>query len=396
MKKHFRSHQKMRTGTLNGIISSIINGSRTKRQIQEATGLSWGAVSKGITELVKKQVIFTDEKVTVKEGAGRKTETFAVNPKRNLCVGFEIREKAVIGSLVTLSGAELKSINYEFTGEVTGESVYKILRNAFSALLGESGIVERYVNGIQLSLSGAVDKYNLVWLTTPRVPSVRNIGFKGLSNIFPFVKSISVEHDVNALAASVVARKREGDTDFVLLHISHGIGCALFRNGQFFSGSRGFAGEIGHIPYSGHERAGTNCYCGKKGCVETVINTKGIRRYIEKNYGEMREDSSSYLSSMNPEQVEFVYNSYIEEALIFLAVTAVNLYDPETLIIGGRAIEPWKKSLENHFETALRKQTWLGGPKHVRFFEESEFDSAQGAAKGVVQFVLKDIIGNMD
>ena len=70
--------------------------------------------------------------------------------------------------------------------------------------------------------------------------------------------------------------------DAIVIHWSWGIGVGIFVNGQLYSGNNGFAGELSHIPIVEN---GDLCFCGKRGCLETVasLNTvmKGVKTGFE-------------------------------------------------------------------------------------------------------------------
>jgi glucokinase len=52
-----------------------------------------------------------------------------------------------------------------------------------------------------------------------------------------------------------------------------GVGSSIFINGQYYAGSNGFAGEIGHCCIYPE---GRQCSCGSRGCLEAYCGTKGI------------------------------------------------------------------------------------------------------------------------
>jgi glucokinase len=57
--------------------------------------------------------------------------------------------------------------------------------------------------------------------------------------------------------------------DFVVVSIRNGIGAGIFVDGVLLRGAAGLAGEIGHINVVD---GGVRCRCGKRGCLETVVN----------------------------------------------------------------------------------------------------------------------------
>lgn len=84
---------------------------------------------------------------------------------------------------------------------------------------------------------------------------------------------ITVVNDVNAFAVWEALNPDRPD-NFAVVLVGDGIGGALVVNRAVLTGSRGGAGEIGHIPLTS---GGQTCICGRRGCVETVASYRAIR-----------------------------------------------------------------------------------------------------------------------
>lgn len=63
------------------------------------------------------------------------------------------------------------------------------------------------------------------------------------------------------------------DNFIVVTLVGSGLGSCFFSNGQAHLGSEGFAGEFGHTCI---EDGGRQCSCGRKGCLEEYVSTRGI------------------------------------------------------------------------------------------------------------------------
>ena len=90
-----------------------------------------------------------------------------------------------------------------------------------------------------------------------------------------------------------------GIKNFVLLTMGGGMGSSIFINGQYYSGTDGFAGEIGH---SCAIQNGRQCGCGNKGCLEMYCSRKGIMQTAREVMEERTEPSKMRLTeSLTPE-----------------------------------------------------------------------------------------------
>ena len=108
-----------------------------------------------------------------------------------------------------------------------------------------------------------------------------------LENIFN--QNISIENDANcfALAESKLGAAQDFDTVFGVI-MGTGVGGGLIINDQIHNGRTNIAGEWGHhcIKPNGNE-----CYCGRKGCVETYISGPAL----EKRWNELTNQTLSLI-----------------------------------------------------------------------------------------------------
>jgi predicted NBD/HSP70 family sugar kinase len=70
----------------------------------------------------------------------------------------------------------------------------------------------------------------------------------------------------------------DADSDLMLVKVGHGVGAGLLLGGTPLFGSRFAAGEIGHVVVG--TDGGTQCACGKVGCLETWLATPRLEAAI--------------------------------------------------------------------------------------------------------------------
>ena len=126
-----------------------------------------------------------------------------------------------------------------------------------------------------------------------------------------------------------------------------GVGGGIIFNGTLWKG-RGAAGEIGHVVV---EPNGAMCGCGRRGCMEAYAGRASMERKARKMVDDgaktslfkiMKEKEKANLSSSVWDKA-LRHNDKVAEQLIDRAVwalgigvaSAVNLLDPECVVIGG-------------------------------------------------------------
>jgi len=111
-----------------------------------------------------------------------------------------------------------------------------------------------------------------------------------------------------------------------------GVGGGLVFNDHVWNGKHGIAGEWGH---NFLDESGGPCYCGKVGCVETVISGPATERYYEKITGEkirLKEISKRYAEgdAAAKETIDRLCNFFGKAVSVL-----VDIIDPDVIVVGG-------------------------------------------------------------
>ncbi|MBO7268964.1 MAG: ROK family protein, partial [Bacteroidales bacterium] len=117
---------------------------------------------------------------------------------------------------------------------------------------------------------------------TGEIENAANLVWKGklplaqqLSSLFSN-KPVVVTNDANAAAiGEMIYGGAKGMKHFVVITLGTGLGSGIVVDGNVLYGHDGFAGEVGHIIVE--TRDGRQCGCGRKGCLERYVSSKGVR-----------------------------------------------------------------------------------------------------------------------
>ena len=151
-----------------------------------------------------------------------------------------------------------------------------------------------------------------------------------------------VLNDANAAALGEMWKgAAKGRENVVVMTIGTGVGGGIIVDSKILLGSKGFAGEIGHIPVNVD---GEECSCGNTGCIEHYGSTSALVRNIKNAVisGEIigiNEDEIDgrlifkQVSAGNKVVIKYVdeWINYISAALVGL----VHIFNPEMVILGG-------------------------------------------------------------
>lgn len=379
------SHQEMRFLSIQKVLKALQNGAQSKNDILASTGLSWGSCSTIINLLNDRQILkHTLDKET--EGRGRKTRNYSFTKKKFLLYGMEPRADEILCSIATLGKEEIFRKTYPLTNALNVENIHESLTATYVSSLIDAKIKSESILGISIALAGGVDTKNSILVSSPRIPGIDHFDFNTVFKLLPNIKYHYIEHDIHAQASSVLHSKKWNDRNYVFVHLGKGVSLSIFNN-DLFLGHRGFAGEIGFIPY---EYQGSS---SKNGIVESAISKNGIVDFVNKNFGQninsMPEIKQEILESEK-------YIQHLYEVLKFILIVITNILDPETIIIGGPSIESIKHTLEEKIEKNIRKETWVGGPQNIKWYDSQDMFGAYGtllnASKTVTSNCIRDCL----
>lgn len=116
------------------------------------------------------------------------------------------------------------------------------------------------------------------------IENAPNMPWKGVIPIAAMLRdsiglAVALGNDahVTALGERAYGVAHGMDNFIVVTLVGSGLGSCVFSNGLAHLGSDGFAGEFGHTCI---EDGGRQCSCGRKGCLEEYVSTRGILQTV--------------------------------------------------------------------------------------------------------------------
>ena len=164
------------------------------------------------------------------------------------------------------------------------------------------------------------------------------------------------------------------DVDNVLgVWMGTGVGGALVLDGRPFNGSRGAAGEIGHVIV---RPGGALCSCGRRGCVEAYAGRRSMEGIaaamvdagketslfsIRDEVGKKKLTSKVWAQALGEgdELAQQLFEMAIETLGIGVA-SVINTLDVERVVVGGGLAEKLGQGLADRIEAAAKP--WLLRP----------------------------------
>ncbi len=322
------------------------NGPMSRKDISELSGLSAGAITIISNELLNEGIIKEVGHADSTGKAGRKKILIDIEKKHKYILGINIEKERISLAISDLDLNIIIDDEFDMENDIPPEELFLDIVEKIKDLLWKMDISKSNVLGIGVGVVGRVDPVNGISMEAydiwnEQVP-IKDLLERSLK--IPVV----VDNNVRALAlAEIYCSEMKDLSDFIFLKHGPGLGAAIVINRKLLYGFQNMAGEIGHIIV---DPEGPECGCGQRGCLETLISTRRLKKEIKENFNETEYpvlyklcngEKDIIRSSMIFRAFELGEEKIIEKIqknLIYLSVGIISIMktvDPEKIIFFG-------------------------------------------------------------
>jgi predicted NBD/HSP70 family sugar kinase len=262
-----RSFVETRSAVLDLIRSE---GEISRTDLARRSALTEKTISVVVKSLMESGVVI--ESGFAQSTGGKRPILLRLNDQQLYAVGISIHPARCVLVVCGLDGTELARGEIRGGGTDEPVAVLKRISAALNRLLKRLGIAKDSVIGVCIAMGGrraSADRWQSetsfadAW--EPYPAEVELAKATGLA--------VMRENDANCAALGEFWTTGNASQDFVTLYMAHGIGCGIIINGSIYRGASGNAGEIGHVQADPNGRP---CWCGRRGCLETVASPRAI------------------------------------------------------------------------------------------------------------------------
>lgn len=330
----------------------------TRPMLMESTGLSRSTVGELVAELVAAGQVVESETVRSTNGAGRPARILALTRNAGLVGGLDYGHSHVHAAVATVDGRVLRETRLKLDVNRSPRDAIACGRDLLTDLARaeEADLSELRCVGIGLPapvdpVSGMITGNNILpnWVDVdPSEQFRRDIG-----------TSVQIDNDANLGARAELRAMGNPVVNLIYVKASTGIGAGIILNGSVFRGSRGIAGEIGHIQVPGAQDV---CRCGSRGCLETVVSLTRIIRDLQPVHPDVTDVDGliRLIDHRDPAATRLVGDA---GRLIGRALADVcNFLAPDVIAIGGELsvagevfLEPMRQVIERHTQPMVMR-----------------------------------------
>ncbi|MCM1140191.1 MAG: ROK family transcriptional regulator [Muribaculum sp.] len=345
------------------IITSFFHSTNlTIPELSKEINLSIPTVTKFVNEMVDEGLLIDYGKSDSK--AGRKPNTFGLNPQAGFFLGIDIKKNHINLGLCNFNGETVQQdLDIPYSAQATPSDDINEVCNIANDFLSTTGIDHSKILNACVNISGRVNP---------------NTGFSFSNFVFsetPVSEIISeklgipacIENDTRAMTYGESIRGSiNGEANILYINLGWGLGLGMIINGTLYEGKSGFAGEFGHIHAFDNELM---CHCGKKGCLETEVSGYALHREIvESIKGGKVSVLSKYIEKGEPITLNDIVEAINAEDFLCIDLleeigeklgkqlaNIINIFNPELVVIGGTLsaageylIQPVRQAVKKH------------------------------------------------
>ncbi len=222
------------------------------------------------------------------EFVGRKASAYSIVPAYRIGIGVEILKKEVKMIAVNLYGEKICRMASEIPFE-RSESYFRSVCGKLMEFINSFGAKDEQILGIGFAMQGLItpDKQTVLY---GKILSCTGLSITEFSRHLPY--PCSFIHDADSAAISELWVS-PGLTDAFYLSLSKHLGAAIISKGMILDGKHGHSSTIEHIQM---QPKGSLCYCGKHGCMETLLSLTALlneREELEDFFLKVRKNEPS-------------------------------------------------------------------------------------------------------
>lgn len=152
-------------------------------------------------------------------------------------------------------------------------------------------------------------------------------------------REVRIANDANCFAVSEASDGAgTGAASVFGVILGTGVGGGIVVNGRLLQGANGIAGEWGHTPLplpGADDLPLPQCYCGRKGCIETYLSGPGLTADHARRTGLTLDARDIAAEAAAGGQCSAATMERFERRLGHALAGIINVLDPEVIVLGG-------------------------------------------------------------
>jgi glucokinase-like ROK family protein len=328
----------------------ILNIIHDKGQISRAeaakvSGISAPTVTRIVDSLIQEGLV-KEVGAGVSSG-GRRPTLLEFSGLDNFVIGIDLGTTHIYGVLANLKAEIVKEIKCDTIIEEGFANIMDRTGDIICELRKHPQVQGKKIFGVGLAVAGLINRRKNIVEFSP------DYHWKDAD----IVKTLSNRCELPVIFDNVTRVMALGELwygigekikNFIVINIGYGIGSGIIINGRPLYGTKGMAGEFGHITLEKESRV--RCECGNYGCLEALASghaialtaQRGLKSGKKSLLVELSKGKSSQITCKMVAEAALASDplaaSIFKKAAEYIGIGAaglINLFNPEALVIGG-------------------------------------------------------------
>jgi predicted NBD/HSP70 family sugar kinase len=319
----------------------------SRADIAASTGLNKATVSSLVTDLLERHLL--RETGLTENRIGRPASMLTLQSRPYAAIGIEVAADHLVAIAVDLTGERLLTWRRAYPGlDGTPGRAEAAVAALAGRVVAKMAAQERRVLGLTVAAPGMVAPGGGVRFAPHLGRAELDLGAALERGLRHPEFEVVVDSAANLAALAEYRGGADADTPNLLALIGGvEIGAGIVADGRPLRGSRGFAGQAGHLQV---DCTGPACRCGRQGCLEAVA---GLPALVRRTLPDTAQDGP--IVDFAPELDRITALAANGDAHVVKALTEIGtllgrgvamlaeLLDPQVVVLGGSfaSLAPW-------------------------------------------------------
>ncbi|WP_400996561.1 ROK family transcriptional regulator [Agromyces sp. GXQ0307] len=358
------------------------HGALSRGELAKRVGLSRTTLSEITANLLQRgAIIVADTDAATRAGSGRPAERLALDPDSGQFLGVDFGHRRVHVAVADASHEIIAQGVERYDDDPPWAERLEIAFDLIDRISRDTGVHFGALQSIGIGVPGP---YTGARAGMPAVSWKNQLAPDGVDAAFAerFGAPVVVDNNTRLAALAEAISRPDAVDNLIYLRLSDGVGGGLVVSGRLVTGSRGFAGELGHVTAN---PSGAACRCGKRGCLETIASVPAILRACGEAGADVETlaDLAAAVAKGDP-AVDAVLREVGSSVGRVLGAAAMTL-NPREVVIGGEIVRIAPVLVEQAAAT-LRYELYSipsDQPHIVRAAQLRDSDGALGAIAAI-------------
>ncbi|WP_460798614.1 ROK family transcriptional regulator [Microbacterium sp. GXF0217] len=258
-----------------------VEGQITRADIARRSALTEKTISVIAQSLIEAGLVV--EAGLAESSGGKRPILLRLNHEGLYAVGISVHVARCLIVICALDGTEVARSEIRGMGTEHPPAVVKRIAAALHRLLKRRAVDPESIIGVGVARGGREgapterdndDAYIKAWEDYPTEAELSRL--TGIA--------ATRENDANCAALGEYWTSGSSVRDFATIYLAYRVSCGIVIDGSLYRGYSGNAGSVGHTIV---DPAGAVCWCGRRGCLETVGSPHAITERV-RNDAELR------------------------------------------------------------------------------------------------------------